>query len=147
MPSGCNRIKGERTWTKSQSELSFTGIRRRFSSVTRSNAFFTERYWLGFLTYTAKKKNKNNKRGSDTTSNPPFALWSVNGNAVAVKGKTMAENTQGKQTGKPLFFLILDFSVFSVLFAPGESRMKKKKEERKHHQNENSGNLRTLFQR
>ncbi|MDD6981098.1 MAG: hypothetical protein PUJ21_05075, partial [Clostridia bacterium] len=63
--------------------------------------------------------------GSDTTSNLSFALWSVNGNAVAVKGKTMAENTRGKQTGKPLFFLILDFSVFSVLFAPGESRMKK----------------------
>ena len=56
---------------------------------------------------------------------PPFALWSVNGNAVAVKGKTMAENTRGKQTGKPLFFFLLDFSVFSVLFAPGESRMKK----------------------
>ena len=119
-------MKGECTWTKSQSELSFTGIRRQFSSVTRSNASFTERYWLEFLTCPVRSKNNSrNKKGSDTTSNLSFALWSVNGNAVAVKGKTMAENTRGKQTGKPLFFLILDFSVFSVLFAPGESRMKK----------------------
>ena len=44
-------------------------------------------------------------KGSDTTSNLSFALWSVNGNAVAVKGKTMAENTLGKQTWKTIVFL------------------------------------------